>query len=71
LEILILMVPVTVLVAGGLILLFNWAVDDGQYEDLERAGNEALFDEDYDDTSRPPKTRKQLAVAADERNKVK
>jgi cbb3-type cytochrome oxidase maturation protein len=45
-EILTLMIPVTVVVAFVLIALFNWAVNNGQYEDLERAGNDALFDED-------------------------
>jgi cbb3-type cytochrome oxidase maturation protein len=45
-EILILMIPVTVVIAFVLIALFNWAVDNGQFEDLERDGNDALFGED-------------------------
>lgn len=45
-EILIVMIPVTVIAAFLLIALFNWAVENGQYEDLERAGNDALFSDD-------------------------
>jgi cbb3-type cytochrome oxidase maturation protein len=51
-EILILMIPITVIIAFLLIATFNWAVDNGQYEDLERAGNDALFEDDPQDTSK-------------------
>ncbi len=44
-EILILMVPMTVILVGIAILAFNWAVDHGQYEDVDKGANDALFGE--------------------------
>jgi cbb3-type cytochrome oxidase maturation protein len=58
-EILIVMIPVTVIVAFLLIALFNWAVENGQYEDLERAGNDALFHEDDPETLTRPERKEE------------
>ncbi len=47
-EIMILMVPMTIVLVVIAILAFNWAVDDGQYEDVDKGAHEALFGEDTD-----------------------
>lgn len=41
-ESLYLLLPVSVLLVLGLIALFAWALDSGQFEDLEREGMRAL-----------------------------
>jgi len=47
-EILLILVPVTlVLVALG-ILLFSWAVKNGQYDDLDGPAHRILYDDDKD-----------------------
>ena len=47
-EILFVLVPVSLLLIGGAIGAFIWAVNNGQFEDLERQKYEILFDEDDD-----------------------
>jgi cbb3-type cytochrome oxidase maturation protein len=37
-DILFLLVPMSVLIVFGLMALFRWALDAGQFEDLEREG---------------------------------
>ncbi|MEX0604234.1 MAG: cbb3-type cytochrome oxidase assembly protein CcoS [Marinobacter sp.] len=47
-EIVLILVPVTlVLVALG-ILLFSWAVKNGQYDDLDGPAHRILYDDDKD-----------------------
>ena len=47
-EIVLILVPVTlVLVALG-VLLFSWAVKNGQYDDLDGPAHRILYDDDKD-----------------------
>ncbi|MBF0673892.1 cbb3-type cytochrome oxidase assembly protein CcoS [Pseudomonas sp.] len=40
------MIPVAVIVVGLAIWLFFWAVDNGQYDDLDSPAHSILFDDD-------------------------
>jgi cbb3-type cytochrome oxidase maturation protein len=42
-EIILVLIPVTLVIVGLALAAFFWAVDDGQYEDVERRGSESLF----------------------------
>ena len=42
-EVILVLIPVTLVIVGLAIAAFFWAVDDGQYEDVERRGSESLF----------------------------
>ena len=41
-DILYLLIPFSALLVLGLLALFNWAVNSGQFEDLEREGQRIL-----------------------------
>lgn len=43
-DILYLLVPFSVLLVFGLMALFRWALESGQFEDLEREGERILED---------------------------
>ena len=45
-ESLYLLIPISLVVLGIAIAIFFWAVNSGQYEDMEREGDRILFDED-------------------------
>ena len=55
-DILYLLVPFTVLLVLGVIALFAWALDAGQFDDLEREGERILADEcgPFDADQKPP-----------------
>lgn len=38
------LIPVAIAIVAGAIWLFFWAVDNGQYEDLESPAHSILFD---------------------------
>lgn len=40
------LIPIALVLSFVIIGLFVWAVGNGQYDDLERAGSDLLFDED-------------------------
>ncbi|SFM51009.1 cytochrome oxidase maturation protein, cbb3-type [Marinobacter zhejiangensis] len=42
------LVPVTLILVGGGIYLFSWAVKSGQYDDLEGPAHRILYDDDKD-----------------------
>ena len=44
-EILLLLIPLSALVVIGATVVFFRAVDNGQFEDLERRGRTALFED--------------------------
>lgn len=52
-SILYLMIPMGILILVGAIWAFFWAVDSGQFDDLESPGWRILLDDD----SRPPASR--------------
>ena len=45
-EILILLIPLSVLIALGIGVAFWWSADDGQFDDLESPGQRILMDDD-------------------------
>jgi cbb3-type cytochrome oxidase maturation protein len=45
LEILYLLIPVTLVLAGIALLLFIWAIHSGQFDDLETPAIRVLFDD--------------------------
>lgn len=52
-DILFLLVPVSVLLALGVMALLAWAVWGGQFEDIEKEGLRILQDEQVGDTGVP------------------
>lgn len=53
-SILYLMIPMGILIVIGALWAFFWAVDSGQFDDLESPGWRILLDDD----TRPPANRK-------------
>ena len=53
-EILYLLVPVALLLAGVGVLAFRWAVRDGQFDDLDSPPVRILFDDEV----RPPREQR-------------
>ena len=45
-EILILLIPLSVLIALGIAVVFWWSAENGQFDDLEGPGNRILMDDD-------------------------
>lgn len=41
-----LLVPIVILFIAGAVKMFFWAVNSGQYDDLETEGRRILFDDD-------------------------
>ncbi|MEX2474793.1 cbb3-type cytochrome oxidase assembly protein CcoS [Marinobacter sp.] len=65
-QIVMILVPVMlVLVALGLVL-FSWAVKNGQYDDLEGPAHRILFDDDKDMIPDDAKTRAELDEESDQ-----
>ena len=46
-DILYLLIPVTVLIAFGVLIVFAWSLKSGQFEDVEQEGVRILVDEDH------------------------
>lgn len=57
-----LLVPIVILFVAGAVKLFFWAVNSGQYDDLETEGRRILFD---DDAPRPPPQQDQNNTPGD------
>ena len=45
-ESMFLLIPLVVVVAVVALLVFVWAVNNGQYDDLDREAEQVLFDDD-------------------------
>jgi cbb3-type cytochrome oxidase maturation protein len=45
-EILILLIPLSVVIALGIGIAFWWSAEDGQFDDLESPGQRILMDDD-------------------------
>lgn len=45
-DILIYLIPVSLLLGGGALAAFLWSLKSGQYEDMDGAANRILFDDD-------------------------
>lgn len=42
------LIPAALLIVGAILWLFVWAVNSGQYDDLDSPGRRLLMDEDTD-----------------------
>lgn len=42
------LIPAALLIVGAILWLFAWAVNSGQYDDLDSPGRRLLMDEDTD-----------------------
>ncbi|WP_043321040.1 cbb3-type cytochrome oxidase assembly protein CcoS [Microbulbifer sp. HZ11] len=60
-----LLVPIVILFVAGAVKLFFWAVNSGQYDDLETEGRRILFDDDVPPSASPD--AKRLSAENDER----
>ena len=47
-DILILLIPIAIILAGFAIWAFFWSVNSGQYDDLESPAHRILFEDDED-----------------------
>ncbi len=47
-EIVFVLLPISLFLIGIAIAIFIWAVNSGQFDDLDRQGYEILFDKDLD-----------------------
>ena len=45
-DVLVYLIPVSLLLGGGALAAFLWSLRSGQYEDLDGAANRILFDDD-------------------------
>ncbi|MBB3062952.1 cbb3-type cytochrome oxidase assembly protein CcoS [Microbulbifer rhizosphaerae] len=46
------LIPIAIIFIGTAVKLFFWAVNSGQYDDLETEGRRILFDDDPPDDER-------------------
>ncbi len=59
-DILYLLIPMSVLLVLGILLLFAWALNSGQFDDLSRQGQRILeADDGFDRSQGPPSGGKQ------------
>ena len=45
-EAILILIPVSLMIVGCAIAAFFWAVDNDQYDDIDKGANEALFGDD-------------------------
>ena len=43
-QILVLLLPISLLLVGGALLAFSWAADNGQFDELDRHGMDLFTD---------------------------
>ena len=70
-EIVVVLVPLMLMLVTGGVILFNWAVKNGQYDDLEGPAHRILYDDDKelipeDAITGLEKTRRSASDAQDE-----
>jgi cbb3-type cytochrome oxidase maturation protein len=53
-EIIYLLVPLAVLIAAGIVVVFLWAVKSGQFDDLEGPAHRILMDDEPDRPASSP-----------------
>jgi cbb3-type cytochrome oxidase maturation protein len=59
-EILFILIPISIAFVAFAIWIFGWAINNGQYDDLEGPAHSILFDDDADmipDRNDKPKTK--------------
>lgn len=60
-NILLILIPISLVLVTAGVFLFNWAVKNGQYDDLEGPAHRILYDDDRDmipEDARQPRTGK-------------
>lgn len=66
-NIVLILIPITLVLVSVGILIFNWAVKSGQYDDLEGPAHRILYDDDRDmipdDALQPQQNNRQTASA--------
>ncbi len=65
-QIVMILVPLVLIVVALGIVLFSWAVKNGQYDDLEGPAHRILYDDDKDMIPDEARTDRQPGRAADE-----
>lgn len=66
-NIILILIPITLILVSVGILVFNWAVKNGQYDDLEGPAHRILYDDDRDmipDDARQPQQEKRRAASS-------
>ena len=53
-EIIYLLIPLSLVLVGGIVWAFFWAVRSGQFDDLEGPAHRILMDDDDIHVTRPP-----------------
>lgn len=48
------LLPISIVMGGGTLLLFIWALHQGQFDDLQTPAHRILFDDDEESTSSLP-----------------
>ena len=56
-DVLVYLIPVSLLLGGGALAAFLWSLRSGQYEDMDGAANRSLFDDDSPLPDRVPAKR--------------
>ncbi|WP_372001522.1 cbb3-type cytochrome oxidase assembly protein CcoS [Tistrella mobilis] len=53
-DVLIYLIPASLLLAGGALAAFLWSLKSGQYDDIEGAAHRILMDDDDQPADEPP-----------------
>ncbi|GGY84684.1 cbb3-type cytochrome oxidase assembly protein CcoS [Marinobacter zhanjiangensis] len=71
-NILLILIPITLMLVTIGVLVFNWAVKSGQYDDLEGPAHRILYDDDRDmipdDAKQPHQKEGRPASGKQDRN---
>lgn len=62
-EILYILVPVSIILVVIAVFIFNWAVKNGQYDDLEGPAHSILYDDDADMIPTPESEKQEMRAA--------
>ena len=62
---LLILIPIALLFTGIAVAAFFWAVNTGQYDDLDRAARDILFDDDQPAQPREPAEQAEQAEQAE------
>ena len=58
-ESLYLLIPISLIILAAAIAIFFWAVNSGQYDDVDREGDRILYDDDDPDDEGASETAKE------------
>ena len=64
---LLILIPIALLFTGIAVAAFFWAVNTGQYDDLDRAARDILFDDDQPAQPREPAEQAEQAESKAQR----